>query len=199
MSATDPLTTAADADRLGYSTLADLDNINGLILRVSARIRADVGQIFTTVEDDTVMLPVERRRVMLPQRPVTSVTAVTAGGTAVTGWQLAGNTLLLPSIGRWAIVAANGPDYPIWACRPDAGLVNVTYSHGFESVPDDVQAAVFDIIQETVNIQPAGVKTLTIDDFTVALDSTVSTGYIDGITVRLHTRYGLKKRSVILR
>lgn len=91
----------------------------------STAIRAWTGQIIDLVEDDTIVVDgVWDADLVLPQRPVIEVTELNVDGTADTDWELVGSSLRRTT-GGWG-----GP----------AVSVEVTYTHGNESVPAAVRS-----------------------------------------------------------
>ena len=113
----DALATVAEAAEFGVTTT------DAALLRASTRVRAHVRQ-HVSLGSSTVT--VRGPLVHLAERPVVSVdsvldedsVAVSEGDTASdsSGWWLSGNTLSLPT----------------------SATYTVTYSHGFEVIPDDV-------------------------------------------------------------
>ncbi len=114
----DSLATTTDAEAFGYTGVTD-----AALLQASTRVRAYVRQQVSLGSSDiTARGPV----VHLPERPVVSVDEVTdedgnaasEGATAhdSSGWWLSGNVLTLPTSATYSL----------------------TYTHGFESIPDDV-------------------------------------------------------------
>jgi hypothetical protein len=88
------------------------------------------GQTIVRVDDDTVVLPSPGRRLLqLPQAPIVSVTSVTsvAIGSATftegTDYEVDGELNALARLGySW----------------PRGGLVRVTYTHGYDTVPEEL-------------------------------------------------------------
>jgi hypothetical protein len=151
-----PLATQADAHRLGYTLESGREE--SLLARASARIRRAAGKHITSITS-TVRVDVENCRALLPGGPVTAVSAVayTAddGGTAITGW-------------RW-----NGYDKieRLWL-KPCATQVNVTYTHGLTSIPDELAELVCSVAQrlgpeDTATGMTAGIRSESIDDYSV--------------------------------
>lgn len=112
-----------------------------LLTAASAAIIRATGQQFELVtNDDAVLRGTWDRTLVLPQRPVVAVSAVSINGLAVpTGtWLLAGYTLY-----RGHLPIFNGPDdwggdiyLTSWGGPMSA--VQVTYTHGFAQIPADV-------------------------------------------------------------
>lgn len=84
------------ADLLGL-VLADDEKTRAskLLARASDRIRRTVKQQISLVEDDDLTLPgTTEQRIMLPERPVVSVTSVTLDGSPLSDWYVAGNEIV---------------------------------------------------------------------------------------------------------
>lgn len=118
-----------DTDRLGNYLRLDLGSDELAELAVSAAssmIRRILGQEITLVEDDTVQLDGSGGwAVVLPELPVVEVSSVKVAGQEVDGWycNLRTGILRAPQYGRWLY---------------GRGVIEVTYTHGYETVPDDL-------------------------------------------------------------
>lgn len=138
-------------DRLGrVLTSAELARIEGLLRDASSSVRNYTHQDFTQATD-TVRLAVKGRRdcrnvVRLPQRPVTAVATVV---------DINANPILFLWEGFDTILVANNLDafsfYP-WI----GGLrsVDVTYTHGYETIPDDIIGVVCSITMRALGTNP---------------------------------------------
>jgi hypothetical protein len=145
-----PLDVAA---RLGRDlTQAELLRLPALLQDASAKVRNYTGRTFTQAET-TVRLRVNNGRVKLPQRPVVSITSVKmlnrdgTVGTTLAGWfwdGLAEIATASPS------QIANGPWFPNDRYR----IVEVTYTHGYSTVPADVLAVVCSIATRALGRKP---------------------------------------------
>lgn len=110
--------------------------------------RAESGQHFTIVEDDEVELEGNwTRRLRLPQRPVTSLGAVSVRRV---GW-LTFQTMTGLTVNRRGLVLAYGWD---WG-GPEA-TIRVTYSHGSDDLPPGVQGIVCAIAARRIGDPTAG-------------------------------------------
>lgn len=108
----------------------------------SAMIRSWTRQTITRVVDDVATLRViNERELILPQRPVESVSRVRVNSLALLDWVLSGDRLL--RTGGWRRL-------PGTTTYPDPGLVEVTYTHGWGEVPDDVRAVCLDLASMSV-------------------------------------------------
>lgn len=108
----------------------------------SAMIRSWTRQTITRVADDVATLRViNERELILPQRPVESVSRVRVNSLTLLDWVLSGDRLL--RTGGWRRL-------PGTTTYPDPGLVEVTYTHGWAEVPDDVRAVCLDLASMSV-------------------------------------------------
>lgn len=121
----------------------------------SATVRSYCGRRFDYVQDDEAIIdPRPNRTAQLPESPVTAITSVQAympyGG--VWGWQ----SLTYPGGYGWIergliwdaaairptinpAIQTGWPE-PTWPWLP--GSLTVTYTHGFETIPDEITAIV---------------------------------------------------------
>lgn len=137
-----------------------------LALRMaSAKVRSEARQTFTRVDDDVARLRGNWSPMLpLPERPVRDVTTVAVDDLSLTGWTLeAGDRLTFRRVNflpeafwRRNLTGWGGPD-----CT-----VTVTYSHGYDVVPDDV-AAVTLMLAARQHVNPSGVAREQIDDYAV--------------------------------
>jgi hypothetical protein len=106
----------------------------------SADIQNYTGQTIELVTDDELVLHPQdsRAELVMPQRPVIEVTAITLDGVAIAGFEVT----------RWGRVrwGAGGFDSGLYGTAEERYLnpafppvVAVTYTHGFDPVPDDVR------------------------------------------------------------
>jgi hypothetical protein len=122
----------------------------------SAAIRRWTRQSITRVVDDAVTLRViDCNELVLPQRPVVSVSEVRVNSLVLNDWVLSGDRLL--RTGGWHRL-------PGTTTYPDPGLVQVTYTHGWEEIPDDVRAVCLDLASATM-ANPSMLRQETIDDY----------------------------------
>jgi hypothetical protein len=122
----------------------------------SAAIRRWTRQSITRVVDDVVTLRViDCGELVLPQRPVVSVSEVKVNALILNDWVLSGDRLL--RTGGWHRL-------PGTTTYPDPGLVQVTYTHGWEEIPDEVRAVCLDLASSTAS-NPSMLRQETIDDY----------------------------------
>ncbi|MFJ6579247.1 hypothetical protein ACIQMY_25210 [Streptomyces sp. NPDC091368] len=115
----------------------------------SALIRSWTRQDITQVADDIATLRVlSECELVLPQRPVVSVSQVRVNSLTLLDWVLSGDRLL--RTGGWRRL-------PGTTTYPDPGLVEVTYTHGYSQVPDDVRAVCLDLASMTM-MNPRGLR-----------------------------------------
>ncbi len=159
MAALPPFATAAELAALMQapidSAAADL-----ALASASAMIRGWTRQSITRVVDDVVKLRViDCSELVLPQRPVESVSEVKVNAVTLVDWVLSGDRLL--RAGGWRHL-------PGTTTYPDPGLVQVTYTHGWDEIPDEVRAVCLDLAASTVS-NPGMLRQESIDDYSRTL------------------------------
>lgn len=146
------LPTFATAAELAAATQrSDLDPVAAdlALASASAVIRSWTRQTINRVVDDVVTLRVlTEQELVLPQRPVVSVSQIRVNALVLQDWVLSGDRLL--RTGGWRRL-------PGTTTYPDPGLVEVTYTHGYEEVPDDVRAVCLDLASMTLT-NPSGLR-----------------------------------------
>jgi hypothetical protein len=166
------LATSADVvARLGRAlTTVEAARIDALLTDASASVRNYTRQTITE-ETTTDRLRVRGGKVRLPQRPVTAVTSVT---------NMNGDPVLYQWFGfddLWT--SPNVPD--TWAWEPwRTGImaVDVTYTHGYDPVPDDIVGVVCSIVMRAIGREPvdAGITTESIQGYSYTLGSAAAAG-----------------------
>lgn len=114
----------------------------------SAKVRTYTRQTISLVVDDAVDLgPTYSDELRLPQRPVLSVSSIEVDGVVLDSgsYRLRGDVL-------------------VSRCGWSAGAV-VTYTHGWDPIPDDVAGVVADLAKVGVT-NPGMLRSLAIDDYT---------------------------------
>lgn len=153
-------------DPTDVKALRALEDASG-IFRSLAR------QSISKVEDDVVELAgTWSRRLWLPERPVLDVTAL-----AITDSQGYSTTYALSGV-RWSRRGL----LRIVGCHfggPDA-TVHLTYSHGYEEVPDDVRSTVLKMAARQI-ANPEDVQSEAIGSYSVTYDPAV-TGAAAGLS-----------------
>jgi hypothetical protein len=169
-----PLATQADLEAALQRTL-DPAQAAMALRRASARVRKYTRQDITLVENETVTLPGNGRVLRLPQRPLVlddahPLTVVELFGitnqeyTALEGRDFTRiGTELTRGEAWWAPTRLMG--FPwlrpqgVWAQR-----VQVTYSHGYAEIPDDIVDVVLDLASMAMT-NPQGLRSESIDDY----------------------------------
>lgn len=118
--------------RLGLD-LSDDSRAEALLADVSARVTNYTGCTFTTTTDDEVDVDVCCGKAVLPNGPVISIDSVEIDGNPVTYTWTAGRTI---------------KDLQV------IGPVTVTYTWGYDAVPDDVIAVVCQIAGRAYGVNP---------------------------------------------
>lgn len=114
------------AERLGVA--ADDPTLLEALRSATARFRAAVRHPVSLVEDDTITLDgTGTRSLVLPAAPVHTVSRVAVHGTDITNYQWSQMGLLRRVDDVW-------PD--------DLGAVEVTYTHGWDPIPEEIQDVV---------------------------------------------------------
>lgn len=145
------LATVADLEaRLGRSLDAsETVRAEALLAGASARVRSYTGQQFEQ-STTTDRVRVRSGRLRLPQRPVTAVTALAdMNGKDITFTWHAGNDILLGSSGY----PVRHPIEDAWYRHHD--WVDVTYTHGYAEVPDDVVEVVCQVVLRAFGSDPS--------------------------------------------
>lgn len=151
-----PLATVTDIEaRLGRPlTVAETGRVAALLADASGKVRTYTGQAFSIVTDDSVKIRSQQGEIRLPQRPVLSVTSVTAIGAGgapnlpVVGWMWDGLDIIRTSITSPVINLAE--DWYDDDADAYPGTYLVVYSHGGGSVPQDVLAVTAAMVMRTL-------------------------------------------------
>lgn len=160
---------------LGRTLTATEETQATLLLQASARsIRRFTRQTITRVDSDAVVLQGNWGSVLvLPERPVVSISSVAINGTSLTvneGYTWDGGDKLYR--GRRTINTGTDPTEP-WPYRHElywggpSAQVAVTYSHGWVDVPEDIRAISCAMVARAMST-PAGVKSETTGPFSVS-------------------------------
>lgn len=128
--------------------------------RASNRFRAAVGYPVHQVEDDTVLLDGDGGAILLlPGRPCSDVT-VKIDGTAVTDW----------SASLWIGALRRASGWPL-----GLGNIEVTFTHGYTTIPGPVQDAVLEQAAQQALV-PIGVQSETAGPQTITYGPQASIG-----------------------
>lgn len=127
----DPFATAGELSQfIGNPEPTDLSRMQLFLDLASAAIRRLCGQTLSAVGADVVTLPgIDRSTLILPERPVTAISGVSAGGVAIlpTAYWFTRAGLL-----HSGTIAAEGVDWSSGA--------TVTYDHGYAETTDEYRA-----------------------------------------------------------
>lgn len=148
----EPLATSDDVvERLGRAlTSAELAKVDALILDATSSVVAYTGQTFA-LHETTALLPIRNRGVRLPLRPVSAVaTIVDQFGNSLPFIWIAGDSLVTLASSTWINVFEL--NILPWT---RVSKVNVTYTHGYYPIPDDVIGIVCQIVGRAL-ITPLG-------------------------------------------
>lgn len=140
----EPLANSADVQAILGRTPPELAQTDRLLELASGIARAHMGQMITRVVDDEVTIVPDADGVLwLPQRPITEVTSVALGATeyATTTYRWGPDGGIYSLWGNpWQMLSINGPGY-----QPE---LSVVYTHGFETIPDDIVATVAQMVAD---------------------------------------------------
>lgn len=131
-----------------------------ILADASAAVRAYTGQDITAGESTTRIRPTRRSLgdltwvLLLPQRPVTAVTHVKdIDGDEVPLWRWDGlEEIHLPSRAAFPVVNGSWVD-------PAGRPLDVTYTHGYDEVPDDIVAVICQVAGRRLGINPGDANT----------------------------------------
>ena len=156
--------------RLGRNlTSEEAARIRALLDDASALVRSYTNQTFEHVDDDTVTLPATGGRIVLPGRPVSAVSRVVAvGGNlalpdfTLADWAFDGIDTI--KIGDGAAII-NLPEV-WWDDDGYPGTYQVTYSHGYATVPPDVLSVVCGMVTRVFQ-NPSNLRSETVGSYSV--------------------------------
>lgn len=150
--------------RLGRAlTATEVARVAALIADASASIRNYTRQEINE-DTTTATLRVRNGRIRLPQRPVTAVATVV---------NVNGDPVIYQWDGSDSISSlSNVPD--TWAWEPFRGGVltlDVTYTHGYNPIPDDIIAVGCSIVMRSLGREPvdAGIQSESIQGYSYTL------------------------------
>lgn len=122
--ALDPLATIADLTARGLTVAVDEEDPVAVYLQVaSAAVREAAGVPISQTTSTVVVEGEPQQRLTLPGPPVTAVDEVSIDGVVVTDWRLRSDRL-------WR--------YGGWSVDGTPVEVEITYTHGLPTVPDDI-------------------------------------------------------------
>lgn len=168
---------------MAFATEADLEAYTGaavatdratiLLDAATAAIQSYCRQTFTAVAGAQVLPGSWDAKLELPERPVTAVTAVSIGDTALTAdmdyvWD--GAHTLYRGTKVDGVLSVNGPDYLIngWGDWGGPGAqVTVTYARGFATIPGDVKGVCLALAARSL-ASPDGVNSESVGAYSVS-------------------------------
>lgn len=130
-------------------------------------IRDHTRQHLSLVEDDEVTLNGNTsRQLVLPERPVVSVSTVNINGTPIApvGWQLVRDTIWW---GNTLLNVANATDDLGYGWGTISTPIDVTYTHGFDPIPDGIRAVCAYVAFQAFR-QPIPITAESIGNYSVA-------------------------------
>lgn len=166
-------------DRVGALNDEQKARVPGLLADASADVRAAAGQHISHVTDDVARVRPRGRLLVLRERPVTGVTAVSD---AVTGSALAAADWEWDGLDRIHLGAGVSL----------ARAYEVTYSHGYTTIPDLVVGVVCGAVNRVLTASAVmdGVTSETIGQYSVQ-----TPGGQSGVQVRLTSREEARLRA----
>lgn len=190
----------ATVDQLAARLRQTLDPVEATqaLTDASGLVRAISQQTISFVADDTVILVGGDRKLRLPQRPavvddahpLTIVERGVFGGIDIPmiehrDFERVGNELTRGYPWYWN----NNTRLMGWPYNRPLGIwgprVEVTYSHGYQVIPDDIVAIVLDVAQ-IIWTNPAGLRSMTVGGYseTYAME-TLGKDMVENIKVKL--------------
>jgi hypothetical protein len=135
--------------------------VDRLLAMASKKVRTYTGQFFEVVENDLLeLVPDAWGQVRLPQRPVTAVASVVVDGETM---DADGYT--------WTAQGALSRTYGYWWTP-----VTVTYTHGYDTIPDDVAFVVAELVVARFSAPEGGVKSESLGSYSVSYGDTAVAG-----------------------
>lgn len=181
----------ASREDLAAALQHDVDNASAdLALEVStAVVQAAAGQRIIRVADETaIVYGGSDRTLVLPERPVVSITSVTYNGSLLTQGTASG-TWRITADGIWRDLG-----WAECAWEPAPGTT-VVYTHGYLSTEQGIQLGrgVCLSLARGLFENPNGAVREQIDDYAVAYaEAATALDVMPGMTARLRKQYGLK-------
>jgi len=147
-----PALASTDDFEMVTGAMPDEFRVSRLLEMASAAVRRYTGQVISTVAGDVALVPAFGAfAVVLPQRPVTAVSAVTIDGVTQ-----------LPADYNWTRSGALTTDLNTWGNLP----LTVTYDHGYTEIPDDIVQVVCSVANRAV-VNPSGIRSETVGGYSV--------------------------------
>lgn len=169
---------ATEADLEAYTgTSVATDRATLLLDAATAAIQTYCRQSFTQATTTAVFPGSFGSALVLPERPVTAVSAVSIGDTVLavdTDWVWDGAHTLYRGTKVDGVLSVNGPDYLIngWGDWGGPGAqVSVTYTHGFATIPGVVKGVCLALAARTLG-SPDGVNSESVGSYSVSYSRT---------------------------
>lgn len=147
--------------RLPAATTVEESRAAALLVDATGAFRRKSRQLFEFVEDDEIVRPATLGVVRLPQRPVVEVTEVTDFDTdedVAFLWLPGADTITVDP----------------------RRAVTITYSHGYEAIPDDVVAVICQMVARALGVDPteAGTTQEAVVGYSVTTGSAAAAGAV---------------------
>lgn len=163
----------------------DTSTAEDLAALASDVVRDEIGQTITAVAGDVVTVYGDSSELlMLPQLPVTTVSAVSVAGLALTSaeflWHERGQLY-------WVVTPGTSEVSPIWHVWQAAVPVTITYDHGYATIPNTVKSVALEVAM-TLYSNPMQVISETVASYSVSYAARAG-----GIDVGGSSGFGLTK------
>lgn len=170
----------------------DADTAALLLDMATGVIQAYTRQHLEYIHNDSVVLVPDEGRIVLPERPVIDVTSV--AGLPSGGWTLIRDTLLPGPVYSYMwelddIITGNVTWTPM-----SMPTIAVTYSHGFQQVPNDLRGLCLSVAAR-LYVNPSAIESETIGNSATRYSQKGGMDLTD-VEKRLADRYRLTARSV---
>ena len=165
---------ATEAELEAYTGVAvATDRATLLLDTATAAIQAYTRQTLSQASTTVVLPGTMSERLVLPERPVTAVTAVSIGDTALTAdtdyvWD--GASTLIRGSRVDGVLSVNGPDWLVngWGDWGGPGAqVEITYTHGFATIPNDIKGVCLALAARSLQ-SPDGVNSESVGTYSVS-------------------------------
>jgi len=154
------------------------DRATILLDMATGAIQAYTNQTMTFEAGDSITLPGNFGHLLtLPERPVTAVTSVTLGDTALVvdvDYVWDGKDGLYRGTKVDGILSVNGPDWLVngWGDWGGPGaVVTIVYSHGFATIPNDIKGVCLALAARSLS-SPDGVNSESVGSYSVSYSRT---------------------------
>lgn len=173
-----PLATSSNVeDRLGRAlTDSELSRIDSLLLDASAKVRSVTAQEIGSREStDRIRITARDGHIRLPQYPVAAVASVISVETG-SGLPYYWDGLVLWGWGRFPNSNVESPLYN--RSRRHGVVADVTYTHGYDPIPDDIVAVVAQAVARSLGASPdqSGVMGESFDGYSYTLGAAAAAG-----------------------